>query len=399
MNTQIKKRGSWWEPINAKELLIRFLVGLMAVALLAGFYFYIEGSKPAAAEGSDSGISFERAKVLQILEEDLQPNPTYENTIVGHQLLELELLTGKYRGDQPEVENWLSPFHNYSVVAKQGDTLSVRVMTTGENEYQIYVDNYHRSPSLWLFIAVFAIVLILVGWKQGIAAVFGLALTLGAVVFVLLPLLVQCGWPTVPTTLLIVAITMFTSFVFIGGLHTKSMTAAASAFCGVLIAGLLASLAAKLVHISGMNMDEASALYSDGACDNGLRVRGLFICGILIAAEGAVMDIAMSVVSSIEEVHFRNPLLKARDLFRSGLHVGRDAMGTMANTLILAFAGTSLNMMLYLYAMDVSYSRLMDSDFIAMELIQALAGSLGMILAVPLSAVLAAAVFARKRKS
>ena len=394
-----KHKSRLFEPISGKELLIRIAVGLFAAAILAGLYFYANAKKPAPAEGSDTGISYDQVRVIDVLDEKLEVNTAYENTVVGKQLLEFEILTGPYAGDIPEpFENTLSVFHNYNILAKEGDVLTVKINSYGDNQYSVgAIENYHRAPSLWLFAIVFAIILIIVGWKQGLAAVAGLTLTLGAVVFVLLPLLVDCGWPTVPTTLLIVGITMFTSYVFIGGLHTKSMTACLGALCGVLIAGLCAWLAGRITHISGMNMDEAAALYTDGACDNGLTVRNLFVCGILIAAEGAVMDIAMSVVSSIEEVHRIDPGLSARELFRSGMHVGRDAMGTMANTLILAFAGTSLNMMLYLYSVDVSYNRLIDSDFIAMEVIQALAGSVGMILAVPLCALIAGMIFAKKQ--
>ncbi|MCQ2418479.1 MAG: YibE/F family protein [Clostridia bacterium] len=396
-----KKKDRLFEPIDRKELWKRLAVGVLAVLILGGLYFYTVKTKPAPAEGSDTGISYEQARVIDILEEDLQVNTAYENTIVGKQLLEFEILTGPYAGDTPEpFENVLSVFHNYNILAKKDDVLIVKINSFGDNQYEVgAIENYHREPSLWMFAIVFALILIVVGWKQGIAAVAGLALTLGAVVFVLLPLLVQCGWPTVPTTVLIVALTMFTSYVFIGGLHTKAMTSCLGAFCGVLVAGLCAWGAGKIVHISGMNMDEASAIYSVGACANGLTVRNLFICGILIAAEGAVMDIAMSVVSSIEEVHRIDPTLSSGALFRSGMRVGRDAMGTMANTLILAFAGASLNMMLYLYAIDVSYNRLIDSDFIAMEVIQALAGSVGMILAVPLCALIAGVIFAKKKKT
>lgn len=397
---QKKKKDRLFEPIDLKELWKRLVVGVLAVLILGGLYFYTVKTKPAPVEGSDTGITYEQVRVIKVLDEDLEVNTDCENTIVGNQLLEFEILTGPYAGDTPEpFRNVLSPFHNYNILAKEGDVLTVKINSFGDNQYEVgTIENYHREPTLWVFAIVFALILIVVGWKQGIAAVAGLALTLGAVVFVLLPLLVQCGWPTVPTTLFIVALTMFTSYVFIGGLHTKAMTACLGAFCGVLVAGLCAWAAGKIVHISGMNMDEAAALYNEGACANGLTLRNLFICGILIAAEGAVMDIAMSVVSSIEEVQRIDPTLSSGALFRSGMRVGRDAMGTMANTLILAFAGTSLNMMLYLYATDVSYLRLIDSDYISMEIIQALAGSVGMILAVPLCAIIAGAVFAKKKK-
>ena len=122
------------------------------------------------------------------------------------------------------------------------------------------------------------------------------------------------------------------------------------------------------------------------------------ICGILIAAEGAIMDISMSVSSSVDELHRVNPALTAKELFRSGMNIGRDAMGTMANTLVLAFAGTGLNTMLLIYAYDASFEQLMNAEFLSMELIRAIAGSLGMILTVPLVALLSARILTAKKK-
>ncbi len=175
------------------------------------------------------------------------------------------------------------------------------------------------------------------------------------------------------------------------------MAAVLGSFGGVLLAGSLAWAACKIVHISGMNMDEAEALLLT-AVDNGLKIRGLYICGILIASEGAVMDIAMSISSAISELHEVNPSLTARELFRSGMNIGRDAMGTMANTLVLAFAGTSLNMMIFIYAYDVSYIQLLNTDFVAIEIIRSLSGSIGIVLTVPLVAAISSCLLARRRR-
>lgn len=390
----MKKRMNF----DRKELLTRGVICLIAFALLLAVSFYASHGKVGYETTVSSGVEYERARVLAVIKDETQPNSAYENVTVGSQELELELLTGRYAGDQVTLTNHLSPFQNYSIVAKEGMELSVRITTTANNAYSVSVYNYSRSTNLWIFIAIFAAVLLLIGGRQGLAAIFGLALTLLGVLFVLLPLLVQRGWLPVPTTLLVVSFTMFVSYVLIGGLHTKAMTAALGAFGGVLLAGLFAYLAGKLVHISGLNMDEAEALFLT-AVDHGLTVRDLFICGILISAEGAIMDIAMSVASAVEEVHRIDPARSAKELFRSGMHIGKDAMGTMANTLVLAFAGTGLNMMIFIYAYDVSYTQLINTDFVAMELIRALAGSLGMILTVPLVAAVAAAIFARKREA
>lgn len=385
------------KSLDKKELLTRCICALIAAVLLIGASLYATRGRVGYEITQDSGVEYETARVLAVLKDETQPNPAYENVTVGSQQLELELLTGRYAGDQVTVTNYLSPFQNYSIVATEGAELAVRINTSADNEYTVSIYNYSRSARLWVLVAIFALALLLIGGRQGIAAIFGLAVTLFGVLFVLLPLLVQRGWQPVPTTLLVVSLTMFVSYVLIGGLHTKAMTAALGAFGGVLLAGLFAFLAGRLVHISGLNMDEAEALFLT-ATDHGLTVRELFICGILISAEGAIMDISMSVASAVEEVHRVDPLRSAKELFASGMRVGRDAMGTMANTLVLAFAGTGLNMMIFIYAYDVSYTQLINTDFVAMELIRALAGSLGMILTVPLVAAVAAAIFARRTK-
>lgn len=379
---------------DKKELLTRVLVGAIGFALLLGLRLYAVQGRSTYEITRTSGIEYETAEVLEVLEDNTQINPDVENTPVGTQKLTIELTSGRYTGDEAEVTNYLSPY--FSIPAEKGMTLSVRVITTGDNEYDVSVYNYERTPWLLLFLGVFLLVLILVGGRQGISAVFGLLFTMGGVIFVLLPLLVQRGWPPVPTTLLIVALTMFVSFIFIGGLHTKSVTAALGSFGGVLLAGGFAFLAGRIVHISGLNMDEAESLLLTAA-DGGLKVKGLLICGILIAAEGAIMDISMSVASAVDEVHRVNPALSAKELFRSGMNIGRDAMGTMANTLVLAFAGTGLNTMLLIYAYDASFEQLMNAEFLSMELIRAVAGSLGMILAVPLVAFLSARILKRKQ--
>ncbi len=386
------------KTLDKKELLTRILVGILAIGILVGAYFYATDGRRGNEITINSGYEFETARVLEVTEEQFEGSEEYENEHAsGYQILELELLTGRYAGDQVTVRNVFSVLAKYSIYAEPGMEITVAVKTVGDNDYQVAIYNYSRSKTIWLFVALFAVLLLFIGGKQGIAAIFGLALTVFGILFVLLPLIVQRGWPPVPTTLLIVSFTMFVSYIFIGGIHTKAMTAALGAFGGVLLAGLFAWIAGEALHISGLNDDRVTDLYRV-AGDYGIRLRDLFLCGILISAEGAIMDISMSVASAVEEVHRVDPTRKTWQLFRSGMHIGRDAMGTMANTLILAFAGTGLTTMIFTYAYNVTYNRLMNEDFIAAELIRALAGSLGMILTVPLVAIVAAAIFANQKE-
>ena len=130
-------------------------------------------------------------------------------------------------------------------------------------------------------------------------------------------------------------------------------------------------------------MSEAENLLLYGA-EKGLTISGLLVCGVLIAALGAVMDVAMSIASAVWELRENSPQLTRRALFRSGMNIGRDAMGTMANTLILAFAGSSLNLLILVQVYDIPFLQLINTDFICVEVLQSVAGSMGILLTVPL---------------
>jgi uncharacterized membrane protein len=128
-------------------------------------------------------------------------------------------------------------------------------------------------------------------------------------------------------------------------------------------AAILGSLAAEMLHVSAYQMDEAEALLLARG-DTGLKLEGLLLSGILISAEGAVMDTAMSVASAMAELKEKKPEIGLAELFRSGMHIGKDTTGTMANTLVLAFAGSSFNMMILIYSYQVAFLQLMNTDFV-----------------------------------
>ena len=158
----------------------------------------------------------------------------------------------------------------------------------------------------------------------------------------------------------------------------------------------MAWMVGLLTPISGFNMSEAEELVLR-AYDSPLEIRGLLVSGILIAALGAVMDVAMSISSACSELRAVEPHLTAGQLFRSGMNIGRDAMGTMANTLILAFAGASFNVLLLFQVYGYPLIQIINSDAMAIELIQSVAGSVGIILTVPLVSLLASFILTRSR--
>ena len=375
------------------ELIIKIVSVVLFVALSVGVIIYANADKPTYTITEDSGVEFETARVLSVLEDNTAVDEETENVKKGDTTLELELLTGRYKGDVCKVTNYYSALYNVDV--SKGDRVSVRIDTTGEHEYSVSIYNYDRVPLVIGLVIVFAIVLIALGGKQGLKAFLGLVYTVLVIVFVLLPLTLK-GVAPIPLTIAIVFVTSAVCYLLIGGIQKKTVAAALGSLAGVLIAAFLGATAAHIGGVTTFQMDEAEALLLVKS-SYPIQLRGLFISSILIAAIGAVMDIAMSISSAIGEVHEANAKLGFKELFAAGMNIGRDAMGTMANTLVLAYVGGALNMMVLIYSDGVSCIQLVNTDFVAIEMIRAIAGSIGIIGTVPCVSAIAAKLYSMEK--
>ena len=376
-----------------KENGLRLAVTLCFLALFAWALIWANsGSGPE--EPVTAWSEYETARVLEVLEDNSQPDEAIEGRLRGSMVLKLEILSGTYKGRVVETVNYFSAL--YSVVVTAGDTVSVRIDTVPDGRYQVSVYNYNRVPLIIALVLLFALALLAIGGWQGLRALGGLVFTFISIVYLLLPLM-RKGWAPVPLTVAFVAVTATAGFYLLGGWQPKTLGSILGALCGVAAAAILGSLAIGLLHVSAYRMDEGEALLLVRG-DTGLQLKGLLLSGILIASEGAVMDTAMSIASAMAELKEKRPDIGRKELFRSGMVIGRDTTGTMANTLVLAFAGSSLNMMILICSYNVSFNQLMNTDFVAVELVRAVAGSLGIILTVPCVALITARLLTRTPK-
>jgi len=165
------------------------------------------------------------------------------------------------------------------------------------------------------------------------------------------------------------------------------------------VALLFGLLAQGLTRIDGLRIDDVEPLLQLRQTGTPIGLRGLLVGGIVIGALGAVMDVTMGIASSLSEVHAANPELSRRELFRSGMNIGRDMVGTMTNTLILAFLGSGFTLILYLYSLGLSPRQLLSSAYVSLEVVSGVASSVGVILSIPLTALITAEVFTREKKS
>ena len=379
---------------QGKNLLRLFI---MAAVLTALAVCAVLVNRPAEGEvpTSASQMVFERAVVTAVLSDDAAPDYEYaEGKRVGTQELEIRVQTGIHKNEIMSLTNYMSAMFNVDL--EKDDSIIIRILTDEDGACYASLFNYNRGAVLGGLMLLFAVLLAVLGGKKGAGALLGLLFTLACVWFLLIPCLIR-GIPAVPVTVAVVAVTAAGALILLNGFSRKTLCAVLGCVIGVVAAGAIAAAAGSLTPMDGFNMPEAENLILYGA-DKGLKVRGLLVCGVLISALGAVMDVALGIASAVWELREQNAAMTAGQLFRSGMNIGRDAMGTMANTLILAFAGSSLNMLILVQTYDIPFLQLVNTDYICIEIIQSIAGSMGILLTVPIVAFISARMMARGKR-
>lgn len=361
---------------NRRIIAVIVLTAIFILSYCLIHFFLIEKTEAASAKSE-----FARARVIAALQDNTVVDETTEGVLRGSQEVIVEILSGTQKGKQFQTTNYLSALYNIN--AKEGARVIVRLDPQGDG-VSAFIYSYDRGMIILSLILIFVISLLVIGRGKGAMAFIALFITFVSIIGILFPLL-EYGFPSIPVTVFIVFYTTVFTFVLIDGINKKTVSAALGTLSGVVIASLFAVIAGAFAHITGFQTNESEELLLIGR-DHGMRISGLFTCGILIAALGAVMDVAMSIASAVHELHEVNPSLSVKELFKSGMNIGRDAMGTMANTLILAFAGSSFTLLLLVYFYDITPLQLLSTDLIAREVIQGVSGSIGIVLTVPIVA-------------
>lgn len=326
---------------------------------------------------------FYRGRVLEVSElEETDP-------LVGisKQYLQVMLTSGPYKGEVVTVESHYFPGDPMlDLMLTEGQ--EVIVVTTGEHglNSEFYIQDVARDRGVYYLIGVFVLLLLVLGRLKGVKTVITLVITVLLIFKVLLPLLLQ-GYNPIWLAISIASAAIFFTLVVVGGWNMKSAAAIIGTIAGVMVAGLMAFWAGSVSHLTGLGSSEAQMLYF---LDHTINFRGLLFAGIIIGSLGAVTDTGMSVASAAAEIRLANPDIKFKELFVSALNVGRDVMGTMANTLILAYVGAATPMLLLVMGYQIEWLKIVNLDMIATEFVRGVAGSIGLVVAVPITAAVAA---------
>ena len=370
----------------SRKKAVRYLIYLLLVCVFAVFVFKLNQVEKTELVVR-TGQTFEKGKVTEILQDNLDSN----GTRVGEQKVRVKMLTGVRKGEELDVTS--SSGYLFGAACTVGMKVIVMQSVAGETTIAS-VYSQDREWVIYIFALLYLLALCIIGGKQGIKGCLGLIFTFFCVIFVYLPL-VYLGYSPFWSAVFICFLTTLVTMYLIGGPTKKTCAATLGTLAGVVLAGISAWCFSKASGISGYNVSDIETLMTLWNT-NRIQAGGLLFSGLLISCLGAVMDVAMSISSAIDEIYKQNSSLTRKELFKAGMRVGRDMMGTDSNTLILAFAGSSVSTLLLDYAYDLPYQQIINSNNIGIAIMQGLAGSFGIVLSVPLTVLICTILFHRK---
>lgn len=335
---------------------------------------------------SREGQTFEKGVVTEILQDNIQP----DGSRTGEQVVRVLMKSGELKGQ--EIETTSSSGFLFGAPCTVGMKVVVMQSLSGDTVVSsVYAQD--REFQILAFAALYLLALCLIGGWQGAKGALGLIFTFGCILWVYLPLVYR-GWSPFWSAVLVCAVTAVVTLWLVGGPTRKTLVATAGTVAGVVMAGVAAALFSAATGITGWNVSDIESLMTLWSTAD-IQVGGLLFSGLLISSLGATMDVAMSIASSMAEVQAQTPDISRRALFQAGMRVGRDMMGTDSNTLILAFAGGSVSMLVLDYAYDLPWLQIINSNNIGIAVMQGLAGSFGVVLSVPVTVALAMLLYVR----
>ncbi len=324
-----------------------------------------------------------KARVMKAGEVRKVTTGAMEDTV---QEVTIEILEGEYKGKEYTTDYVLSYDIDGKILAyelKEGNTVTVQLSKDQEGTVTVIVQDVERGMFIYIMFIVFLASVILIGGKAGVKAVIGLLITILCIWFILVRGIFNGAnpiWMSIGTSAVIIILT----FLVIGGINRKVVTAALGTLGGVIMAGIMAAIFSYLAKLSGACEDAIQLSINMKTVT--FNFRDLIFAGIVVSALGACMDVGMSIASSLDELKNKAKDITWQELFKSGMSIGRDVIGTMTNTLILAYVGGALKLILLFLACEMPISEILNKEAIAEELISAIAGSMGVVYTVPVTA-------------
>lgn len=335
-----------------------------------------------------------KAKVLEIVaEEEKQID---DGGSVLQQNIKLQGLSDDFKGKEVLFEG----IGNLDIIGKniykKGDEVLVVASFSDTGEQQFYITDYVRNKSLGFLFLIFSLALLLVGRWKGLRALISLTLSFAIIVYYIVPQIIGGADAVIVTLIGSIAI-LFSVIYLTEGFNKNSNVASLSIFISLVFTIFLSWFFVELARLSGVSSEEIAFLAD--LKDVTINFKGLLLSGIIIGTLGVLDDVVVSQVAAVDQLYKANELLSKKEVFRSAYKVGISHISSMANTLFLAYAGVSFPLLILFFSGQSAFSGFFDvinNEAIATEIVRTLAGSIGLIFAVPISTWLAVVFFKEK---
>ncbi len=313
----------------------------------------------------------------------------------GEQRCQLEIVSGKFKGKTAEGVNMLNGSLEQDKLFREGDRAQVVVSYNADEILMVTMIDHDRIPMELVMGAIFILFLILFAGRTGVRAVLSFFLTVLAIWKLLVPLYLK-GYNPIWTGLVFTLLLSVLIIALVYGFDRRCISAVSGTFLGILVTCLLGSLFTDLFQIHGAVMSSSESLLYAGYQD--LNLTRIFMASIFIGASGALMDLSVDITSAVHEVVEKRPDIGWKEAVRSGMNVGRSAMGTMTTTLLLAYSGGYIALLMVFMAQGTPLVNILNYKHVAAEMVHTVIGSFGLVTVAPFTALCAGVLLSQKKK-
>ncbi|KAF5053762.1 YibE/F-like protein [anaerobic digester metagenome] len=376
-----------------KNKLVYILTILLSVAfILAG---YNMNKVSFASQQYDKSYKAEIISVDDVSEETIDSGyETFSSKTIS---FTARITNGDQKGTVTNARQYMDDMVAVDAkVVEQGDKIlmSSLIARDGDGKEWTFVE-YDRSGVLLMLLISFFLLIILFGRKKGLNTIISLVFTYLSIFMVFVPSILK-GNNIYLSSIIVSIFIIFMSLLLINGADKKTLCAIVGNLGGLMIAGILAYFISKILNLTGITDDDTMFLLMLET-EKPIDLIAVLWSSIVIGSLGAVMDVSMSIASALNELSENMVEKSFKTMLKSGLNIGQDAIGTMTNTLILAYIGSSLAVVLLLVANYNDTLLLFNLEMIVFEIIQAIIGSMGILFAIPITSVFAAYVYNLKK--
>ena len=359
-------------------------------------FFAIIAALLALPTGFEDARQFKDAEKCKVLVEAVDNSSLINTGLIrtGQQVCTVRFLSGKFKMQTAEGWNMLGGSLSQDKLFRPGDKAQAVVHHYDGEIISVNLIDYYRLEGELLLALAFAVFLVVFARGVGLRSVFSFAITILVLWKILVPLFLK-GHNPIIVGLAAVAIMTFVILALVYGFDKKLLSSFCGAMSGIVFAMVLSIICTSSFHIHGAVMANSEALLYSGFQD--LNLTQIFMASVCVGASGSVMDLSVDITSAVSEVVRNCPGISRKEAIKSGLTVARAAMGTMTTTLLLAYSGTCIATLMTFTAQGTPVYNILNNNIVAAEIINTIAGSFGLAMTAPLTAVIAGTVLAKSQ--